>query len=238
MFKIAICDDEIIHHNLLKDFINMWANKFQNEIKISCYQSAEEFLFYWKEEEEFNLIILDIEMRQMSGTELARHIRSRDKDIDIVFFTAHSEFAFEGYEVKAMNYLLKPINYKKLEKVINKSYEKYKNSKKSEEYLSVKMNKEVIEIPLSEVRYFIMFSHYLDIVTEKETIKWKKRISDLEEEIINPKFIRCHRSYIVNMEYVKIVQKNKIILEDNTIIPISNTRLDKVKEYIFKNDGS
>lgn len=235
MFKIAICDDEIIHHSLLKDFINMWANKFQNEIQIRCYQSAEEFIFYWKEEEEFNLIILDIEMRQMSGIELAKHIRSRDKEIDIVFFTAHNEFVFEGYEVKAMNYLLKPINYKKLEKVVNKCYEKYQKSKKNEEYLSVKLSKGTIEVALSKVRYFIMFSHYLDIVTENEVIKWKKRIGDLEEEINSTKFVRCHRSYIVNMDYVKIVKKNKIILDDNTVIPISNTRLENVKEYILKN---
>lgn len=232
MYKIAVCDDEILYYELIKKIINIWADKKEETIKTTYYQSAEEFLFYWKEKADFNLIIMDIKMRQMTGIDLARYIRERDKKVDIVFFSADSSFVFEGYEVKAMDYLLKPINYKKLENIMEKAYNSYKNSK-DEEFLVMESKKEKLKININEIKYFIMFSHYLEVVTLNKTIRWKKRISELEGELNNKRFVRCHRSHIVNMDYVKIVKKNTLILEDGTSIPISVSKLNTIKNNML-----
>ncbi|MCR1951302.1 LytTR family DNA-binding domain-containing protein [Clostridium sp. DSM 100503] len=232
MYKIAVCDDEILHHELISNLLNIWRAKKDENIEIVYYQSAEEFLFYWEEGIELNIVLIDIKMRQMSGIELAKRIRSRDKVIDIVFCTADSSFVFEGYEVKAMDYLLKPLNYKRLENIMDKSYNKYKDLKE-EEYLVMDSKKKKLKININEIKYFIMFSHYIDVVTLNQTIKWKKKISELEEELKDKRFVRCHRSYIVNMDYVKIVKKSSLVLEDNTVIPISISRLDSVRNNML-----
>ncbi len=234
MFKIAVCDDQKIYHSLINQYILKWAKEIDDKVEITNFYSAEEFIFYWKEEVEYDLVILDIELKGMSGLDLAFHIRKIDKDINIIFFTGYSEFVFEGYDVNAINYLLKPINEEKLIKSLNIANEFRKASSSSDEVIVFKSGKDLLKIKLNDIKYFIMFSHYLDVVTINGTFKWKKKISDLEKEFKDKDFIRCHRSYIVNKKYITKVNKDSIILFENISIPISISRMKEVKKALLE----
>lgn len=234
MFKIAVCDDQKIYHSLINRYLNKWAKEIGESVDITNFYSAEEFIFYWKEEVDYDLVILDIELGGMSGLDLAFHIRKLDKEINIIFFTGYSEFVFEGYDVNAINYLLKPINEEKFMKSLNIANEYRKASRSSEEVIVFKSGKDLLKIKLNDIKYFIMFSHYLDVVTVNGIFKWKKKIGDLEKEFKDKDFIRCHRSYIVNKKYISKINKDSIILFENISIPISSSRMKEVRKALIE----
>ena len=110
--RIAICDDEILQLELLKYYVEKWAKDRGINPSIELFQSAEAFHFEWLEDSSYDIILLDIQMAELSGIELAKLIREKDKHIQIIFVTAISDYIGEGYNVDAINYLIKPLSYK------------------------------------------------------------------------------------------------------------------------------
>lgn len=231
--KIAICDDCSNEYDILLNYINEWKIKVDEQVSVEYFSSAEEFLFYWPEEREFDLVFLDIEMKSISGMDLAKKIREIDEDLIIVFVTGYKNYVFDGYNVRALNYILKPINKKQCFEALNESLKKIGNENKSKYYI-LKNIKSSKKVKLDDIKYMIMFSHYIDIVTEEEVIKYKIKIGEIEKELPYPKFIRCHRSYIVNLNYVETILIDKLILSDGLSIPISKKKWKDVNEAFIE----
>lgn len=232
-YKIAICDDNKIYHEYIENCISIWKEKREVNTKVINYYSAEEFIADWENNKDINLAILDIEMGKITGLELANYIRENDSEIGIIFLTGYSEYALNGYDVNAINYLLKPTTEKKFVETINRAYDEWSNEDIEEEFLMVKSGREIVKVKLNDIKYFIMFSHYLDIITVTGTVKWKKKIGELEKQMENKGFIRCHRSYVVNTRYIKELRKDEIMLIDKTTIPISISRLQSVRNALL-----
>lgn len=233
VYKIAVCDDNKIYHKYIEKCISTWEVKKGVSVKVVNYYSAEKFINEWEKNKDINLAILDIEMEEITGLELSKYIRKTDDEISIIFLTGYSEYVLEGYDVSALNYLLKPTTEEKIIETIDKAYDEWANENNEEEFLMVKSGKEIVKVKLDNIKYFIMFSHYLDIVTTNGTIKWKKKIGDLEKQMEEKGFVRCHRSYVVNTRYIKELKKDEVILLDNTTIPISISRLNNVRNVLL-----
>ena len=226
MIKFAICEDEMIQAEINKDYIKRWANKNNIECRIDIFQSAERFLFNWEYEEVHDVIILDIQMGDMSGIELAKKIRARDSEVIIIFITGIDEYVFEGYSVEALNYLLKPINEEKIFNVLDKVKEKIKKCIKNKKNLILSKGKNIFKIDHDDIFYIIAFDHYIDIHTKMDIYTFNRKISEIEKLLPKDHFVRCHRSYIVNIKYVKNINKNSLVLENQIKIPISKTRMN------------
>ena len=227
--KIAICEDETIQINLLNTKIRNWANESNVDISIDNFTTAESFLFEWADYDKYDIIFLDIRLSKMSGIELSNIIREKNKNVDIVFVTGFFKYALHGYKVGALQYLLKPINSADLNFCLNKTQERIGN--KNEEYtLVLETSKKHIKLNCNEIEYCIMFSPYIDIHTTSEKITVRKKISELERELPSKYFIRCHRSYIVNLKYIKSISKDNIVLESGIRIPISRSRYKEVND--------
>ncbi len=231
--RIAICDDCINEYNVLLEYINEWGNKIDSAITVEYFSSAEEFLFYWPEEKSFDLIFLDIEMKSISGMELAKEIRKIDDNLIIVFVTGYKNYVFDGYTVRALNYILKPISKNKCFEVLDFVLKEISCNNENKYYV-LKNYKNSRKIKLDDIKYMIMFSHYIDIVTEDEVIKYKTKIGDIAKELPYPTFIRCHRSYIVNLNYVETILPDKLILTDGLSIPISKKKWKDVNEAFIE----
>ena len=227
--KIAICEDQAVQVNLLNNKIKKWANDYDIEVTINNFTTAESFLFEWEDYDKYDIIFLDIKLGKISGVELSNIIREKNKNVDIVFVTGFFKYALHGYKVGALQYLTKPIKISDLYFCLNKTQERISN--KNDKYMMIlETPKKYIKLNCNEIHYCIMFSPYIDIHTSSEKITVRKKISELEREIPSKYFIRCHRSYIVNLKYVKSITKDSVVLESGIRIPISRGRYKDIND--------
>ena len=120
-YKIAICDDSEADRQYIMNRVNRWAAAGGHVIQTDSFTSAENFLFRYPEESDFDILLLDIEMGQMNGVDLAKTIRRINDAIQIIFVTGFPDFMAEGYEVSALHYLMKPVSEEKLFAVLDKA---------------------------------------------------------------------------------------------------------------------
>ena len=227
--KIAICEDQAVQVNLLNNKIKKWANDYDIEVTINNFTTAESFLFEWEDYDKYDIIFLDIKLGKISGVELSNIIREKNKNVDIVFVTGFFKYALHGYKVGALQYLMKPTKISDLYFCLNKTQERISN--KNDKYMMIlETPKKYIKLNCNEIHYCIMFSPYIDIHTSSEKITVRKKISELEREIPSKYFIRCHRSYIVNLKYVKSITKDSVVLESGIRIPISRGRYKDIND--------
>ena len=123
-YRIAICDDEQTQIEYITSIVTSWSNHKGHSCEIRTFASAEAFLFEYEEDKAYDILLLDVEMKNMNGIELAKRIRKDNNRAEIIFITSHFEFVGEGYEVDALHYLIKPISVEKLTQVLTKAAEK------------------------------------------------------------------------------------------------------------------
>jgi DNA-binding LytR/AlgR family response regulator len=113
-YKIAICDDSKADLNYISSLVTDWAKLSGNTVNIKTFPSAEALLFHYSDDKSYDILMLDIEMGNMNGVQLAKEIRKENDAIQIIFITGYSDYIAEGYEVSALHYLMKPIDQAKL----------------------------------------------------------------------------------------------------------------------------
>lgn len=230
MVKIALCDDEEIQLDNLEKYINEWSKISKREVGIDKFLSAEEFLFDWKNGEEYNIALLDIQMSKMDGIQLAKKIREKDQDIDIIFVTGIPDHISEGYEVSALHYLINPIEKNKLCEVIEKAFDKNRKKRKS---IILNNGSELLKVYEDEIVYLESFGHNTEVYFPGYSVNIKKGISQIIEEIKSDLFCRVHRYYYVNMNYIKKILKNSVEIEVYGEIPLSRRMYKEVNNRLL-----
>ena len=227
--NIAICDDEKSQRELLQKYVYEWAEKQQKKINIFLFESSENFSFFWSEEKTIDLILLDIQMGRENGVELAKKIRKTDEELQIVFITAINAYIAEGYEVEALNYLLKPIEKEKLFRCLDKASLKEK-SEHSKILLETKQG--MIRISVKDIWYLEAFGHQCMIHTKSDVHEVKESIGKIEAtmETEEASFIKCHRSYFINLKHVSKIEKDSVVMDDGRSLPISRNSYKKVAQ--------
>lgn len=225
-YKAAICDDEALELQYLSNLMKSWAGKAGHRVQISVFPSAEAFLFQYGEEKDFDLLLLDIEMGKMNGVELARKVREENAGIQIVFITAYPDFISEGYEVSALHYLMKPLKEEKLFEVLERAAV---NLGKKERYEIFQSEGEVIRIPVSEIVSVEAFSHSVQMVTKRGSYRLDETISGLEKRL-GADFIRCHRSYLVALKYIRKITRTDVEMDTGAKVPLSRRKYDAVNQ--------
>lgn len=227
---IAICDDENIEIEYFSRICEKWSNKAGCSLKLSAYESAESFLFHYEKKGTIDILLLDIQMKEMDGIQLARKIREEDDTIQIVFITGIPDYIGEGYEVEALHYLLKPVVEEKLIQVLDRAVAK---REKRERFLTFQRNGNTIRIAAGDIRYAEVQSHHITLyLTEGEEIFYKK-LSEMEEEL-GEGFFKCHRSYLVSMACVCRITRTALILETGEEIPLSRRLYDEANQAFIQ----
>ncbi|WMM24664.1 LytTR family DNA-binding domain-containing protein [Tissierella sp. MB52-C2] len=230
IINIAICDDEKIQVKLLETYVINWADKNNLRINIECFYSGESFEFSWSMDKKYNILLLDIEMAGINGVDLAKKIRQEDNLLNIIFITAIPDYIGEGYEVDAINYLIKPIVETKLYECLDKAKKKIYIEEK---IILVDVEGETIRIKEKDIIYIEAFSHSIDIYTIDKKYTTRKNIGVIEKELDEKLFIRCHRSYIVGLMHINRIGKTDIKLDNKDTIPVSRRLYSKVNmEFI------
>lgn len=228
-YNIAIIDDELIQREYLFTILNSW--KSSNELNIKMFNNAEAFLFDYEENKDYDILLLDIEMEKLNGIELAQKKRRDNEKVQIIFVTGFSDYISLGYDVSALHYLIKPVSTDKLHHVLNKAINILS---KKEQNIIIKVDGQNIIIKLNDIIYIESLGHYININTiKKEEFVIKNGINKFMKEL-NENFVIPHRSYIVNLKYVKIITKNSIILDNDKEIPISKNNFEQLNKAFIK----
>lgn len=227
-YKIAVCDDLEADRNYLFHLAQQWAFRSGHTIQAACFSSAENFFFHYEEENDYDILLLDIEMGDMDGVTMAKKLRLENDTIQIIFITGFSDYISEGYEVAALHYLLKPVKEEKLFSVLDRAAEKLK---KNEKILTFRINKEMLRVPIYQIRYADVFKNYVTIHAS-DTFTVKQTLGELEKEL-DDRFYRVSRSVIVNLTYIRWVSKTELHLNDGTSIPLPRGAYEGVNRAII-----
>lgn len=228
--RLAYCDDEEIQLEYMQRLAEHWAKQMGVSLTYCAYKSAEELLFENTEGYPFDLLILDIDMQGMSGMELARKIRTKDDKIPILFLTNKREYVFEGYEVQALRYLLKPISEEKLFPLLN---EVCTAAREEVQSLIVSSDGEHCKIAVSDILYLEADGHYVRIHTVKRDYMVKRAFTELSGELADG-FVLTHRSYLVHLLHVERVQRAECILSDGSSVPVSRNSYKALNEAFIR----
>jgi putative uncharacterized protein (fragment) len=169
--------------------------------------------------EGLQIIFLDIEMKDLDGVETAKKLRMKNSSAVIIFVTSHPDFVFQGYEVRALNYILKPYKPEKIKEVLHKALESLDVS--TEKYLCLEQRSGAIRIPLSSIRYFTSDKRIVRVVTDNGTYDFYDKLNDLETKLSDA-FVRIHNRYLIHLKYLSEIQGNQAIV-DGESLPVSRS---------------
>ncbi len=227
-YKIAICDDSAPDREYLSNLVKHWAKNCCHQVQISLFTSAEHFLFSYEEEKDFDILLLDIEMGDMDGVTMAKKLRQENHAIQIIFITGYSDYIAEGYEVAALDFLMKPVREEKLWEVLSRAGEKLA---KNEKMLYLEISGEMVCIPIYQIRYALVSGNYVTLYASKDyTVKMT--LGHLEKEL-DERFYRLGRSALVNLTKIRRVTKTQVMLEDGTLLPLPRGAYEGVNQAII-----
>ena len=227
-YKIAICDDSDADREYVLNMVNRWAAGAGYVVHTDTFNSAENFLFHYAEESDYDMLLLDIEMGAMDGVTMAKQLRQSNDTVQIVFITGYSDYISEGYEVAALHYLMKPVKEEKLCSVLDRAAEKLV---KNEKVLTFEIGGEMVRVPIYLIRYADVFGNYVTIHDLTDTTM-KMTLGELEKQL-DDRFYRVGRSTIVNLTQISRVTKTEIKLDDGTAIPLPRGAYDGVNRAII-----
>ena len=236
--RIAICDDEALFLRKEEQFVSDILSDKGIDYCIDTFCTDQEVMELEKRIYQYIVILLDVNMENVNGIEIARKIREHNKEIYIAFVTAYIDYALEGYKLDAIRYLLKGDDMyfrEELSECFEAVLERrqYKEDKKKFKFIegarSVFLNDIVyIESQLHKLKFFMKDNN---IYTQYGTL------NNLESEIKEFGFLRVHQSYLVNLEHIKNIHKNHILVTGDTDIIIPRSRYRAVKDAIISYKG-
>ena len=184
-----------------------------------------------------DLVFLDINMPEISGLTLARVI---DKKTKVIFTTAYREYAVDGFDIQAVDYLLKPISFDRFLKAINKFFDLPEFSigkdpvvleQSKTDFIFVRSERKMVKINFDEILYIESLSDYIKIFTKKKTIITRETISNMEAKLPNSRFLRIHRSFLVGIDKID-TYTNEFVEVANEELPISRTYKESVLQKL------
>lgn len=239
MFKIAICDDESLFTEELRELLSGYMMEKGLDFEIDTYSSGEALVQLGIEVVRYNIVFLDINMDKIDGIRTAEKLREVSREILIVFVTTYVNYSLEGYRLDAVRYLLKSnANFQStVNECMDAIMDKLNYSVAKREF-DFKEGKK--EISLDRLLYIESKLHKLEFhVMEDDMVVYTmyETLNTLEEELAEKDFIRIHQSYLVNVKYVKNVIRYKVILTNGVELSIPKARYTYVKEKFISYQG-
>lgn len=239
-YQIFMCDDDPAQITNLKFWLNRVSFDLDLEINTTSFSNSKEALHYLTRNSEsikdIHLFLLDIEMPEIDGITLAKFIRSHDADAVIVYITGFRSYAVDAFEVRAFNYLMKPLTYEAFKPVIRESLNiaferKFKVT--SEKYYVLDRKEAHIRLNYNDILYFEKFIHRIKVVTQRDSHEFYGSLRTLKEELDMDVFVQCHQSFIVNMTKVDGYKGQEITLNGGKLsLPVSKASVRAVKERL------
>lgn len=229
--KLVICDDERSQREYLKKLVSEWGKLHLYALEIKKFDSAEAFLFDYEADASADILLLDIQMKQMDGVTLAKTVRVKNNHIQIIFITGYAEFISEGYEVSALHYLMKPISAERLYKVLDRAAVILSQPQHSVVFESENGR---LRIPTDDIVSAEAFAHEVELTMKNgEQQKIKAGISEVEKAL-GSGFFKCHRSYIIGLNSVRRISRTAVELANGAEVPLARGLYAVLNDAIIK----
>ncbi len=219
MLKCIVVDDEQMNRKLIEEYISQVS--FLEHVA-SCKNAFEAISVL--ENNTVDLMFLDIQMPGMIGTDFLKALKKKPMT---VFVTAYAEYALEGYELEVIDYLMKPLSIERFTKTVFRALELHQNKVEGMESFFVNVDYGLVKVKLADVTYIEGLKDYVKIYTEgsNKAIITKMSLKAMEEKLSPNKFMRVHRSFIVNLSKIEKIRGSKLFI-GQTEIPVSDTLLE------------
>lgn len=228
MIRIAVCDDDKKFSERMKLLIEQYFTEQSVEINAAVFNSGADYL---SDNTDYNAVFLDIDMPDMGGFEIAEQL---SEDALIVFVTTHDELVYSSLKFRPFRFIRKTYLDEELPEALEKiSKETAKRGASSKFVIQTKSGDALINV--SNIKYIEIYTHSIRVYTVSgEILECYGSLAVMERQLNDFDFVRTHKSYLVNCQYIFSIEKNKIILDDKTEVPLSRYKADAVKSK-FKN---
>ena len=236
MLKIILCEDDIKEQ---QEWYQMLRHILfdKEDFEVKCYQDGWELIRAVEQDPDFyaDLILMDIRMPRVDGIRTAQILREKQIETNVIFISFHSEYVFQGYEVHAYDYLLKPLTIQKLERSIQRYLGEL--GKNVRQHLTVGRRAGGGRIALKHVHYFVSDKRKIHAVLEPphETVDFYMKMGDLEALLQECGFLRCHQSFLINVHKVQAWDGSGVYISGQTRIPVSRKYRNAVGAVMEQN---
>lgn len=236
MLNIAICDDNKQLTGELDMIIYEQCKQKYIDSDISVFFDGKQLVDDIYSNAKYDIIFLDIEMKEQDGISTAKSIRQIDNNVLIIYVTSHEQYMKDVFEVRPFRFLVKPVNLLQIGTVLE---EAYLEIMKNEYYYHFCYQRTKYKIPLKDILYFESNKRKINIKTRTETFEFYGKLNDVEEELKCGKgrFLRVHQSYLVNYSYIMGISYECVLMSNHDTIPISEERRRKISEQYFEIEG-
>lgn len=218
MINIAIIEDNENDANLLKSYIDKYFENSNKPYKVDIFNRA--FNFIDSQSNKYNIAFFDIEMPYMNGMEAAHKLREKDTQISIIFVTNMAKYAINGYEVDALDFIIKPVEYFHFQSKMDKALriqEKY-----SKNAYTIECSDQIVRLNIQDILYVESDGHFVIYHTEKGIYRERNTIKKVEASLSEFDFVRCNNPYLVNLNQIVFIKKDEVQIGKNWL-PISRS---------------
>lgn len=233
MIRIAIVEDEASFAQLLQNYLKQYEEEHKVFFQISTFSDGLDIVTDYSAN--YDIILLDIQMKHLDGMRTAQKIRELDDNVDFIFITSTIQFAVQGYTVDAMGYVLKPVSYISFSQLLEKAIQKTL-SKQQKFYFTVNVDGGQLRLESAQIYYVESQKHYILIHSDKGNHLTAGPLKRLEDLLSPQGYAKCHNAYLINLQHVVGILQNTVELTDGSMIPISRTRkkefMDRLTDYM------
>jgi DNA-binding LytR/AlgR family response regulator len=223
---VAIVDDEAAQIELLSQLVAAWAKERSQAVRVSGFLGSAAFEFALADAGAFDILLLDVQMPGTDGMELARRLRASGHNAQIVFISGFAEWLPQGYDVDALNYLLKPVKQPQLFSVLDKAAERVAREPR---YVLLNADGEVQKQDVDSIVYAEAFSHYIELHTLNAVLTLRMPMKELEI-LLGEGFLRCHRSYLAGVRHIMSISRCDVTLTGGVKLPLARSMYNAANE--------
>lgn len=221
--EIAIVEDNPTMQQTLTDMLA----SLHRDLTWTVFASGEQFLFAWPDHPHFDLILLDIKLPGMDGMAAAKKIRAQDAKMPLAFLSNYDDYVFDGYDVNALDYILKPITPEKLTKLLDRAA-----ATERPPFIILPLADGSTQVYLYDIMAFTVDGHYLTVITQEQQDAFKDSLQNIRTQL-DTRFILTHRSALVNIDHIRTIGKDTVTLANGVEVPLARNRTQAVKQAFW-----
>ncbi len=229
MINIAIVDDEDSYANKLAMYIERFRQEHGGMFRIVRFRDGDEIAEEYRGG--FDIILMDIQMEFMNGMEAARRIRERDRDVIILFITNRTDYALQGYQVDALDYVIKPVTYFAFADRLERALDRI--SRRDFRPVVLNLSSGILRLSPGAIYYIEGDRHNLIYHTSQGEISVRERMQDVEETLKESGFYRIHKGYLVNLAHVDEIRGNECMIRGRSL-PVSRTKRNDFMKVLMQ----
>lgn len=228
--RIAVCDDNKVTLDFLCDEIGREFSKTKADFFLDAFENGVDFLSQ-HEKAPFDFVFLDIDMPNINGFEIAERI-NKDNSSLIVFVTSHDELVYSSFRFQPFHFIRKNHIAAELPETV-KALAERNIERTAARHFEVRTSSGNVFLDLNDVEYIEIYGHWLRItVKNSDAIECYGSLSDFEKRLASHNFVRTHKSYLVNCKYIYSIEQKQVVLDDNTVIPLSKYKIETVRNKL------